>query len=217
MAVKPTTPASSTWMAKPVDAIPNGALSRLRAEAAQCRACPLWRPATQTVFGRGPASARLVLVGEQPGDREDLAGQPFVGPAGQLLRETLAQVGIDTASVYLTNAVKHFKFVPRGKRRLHQRANASEQAACRPWLAGELERIAPAVVVALGAMAAQTLFGNAFRVSTQRGAWQTLPNGRRALATWHPSALLRMRAPDRAQAEHQFAQDLARVADHLMR
>ncbi|KLI97038.1 UdgX family uracil-DNA binding protein, partial [Luteimonas sp. FCS-9] len=195
MSVEPPGPVASSWMAKPVDAIPTGALSRLRAEAAGCRACPLWRPATQTVFGRGRAAARLVLIGEQPGDREDLAGAPFVGPAGQLLRETLAQVGIDAASVYFTNAVKHFKFVPRGKRRLHQRANAAEQAACRPWLAAELARIAPEVVVALGAMAAQTLFGNAFRVTAQRGVWQTLPNARPALATWHPAALLRMRSP----------------------
>src|SRR5690606_14409860 len=116
-----------------------------------------WRPATQIVFGAGPARARILLVGEQPGDREDLEGKPFVGPAGQLLRKALVEAGLDPQSLYLTNTVKHFKFQPRGKRRLHQRANAAEQAACRPWLAAELDRVTPDIVVALGAMAAQTL------------------------------------------------------------
>ena len=156
-------------LAKPVDEIPTRRLATLRREARNCRRCPLWRPATQTVFGVGPAAARMLLVGEQPGNQEDLEGLPFVGPAGILLRELLDEAGIDVATVYLTNTVKHFKFERRGKLRLHKRAPASEQAACRPWLAAELDRLRPEVVVALGAMAAQTLFGSGFRVTVERG------------------------------------------------
>jgi len=147
-------PGNAPRLAKPVDGIPAGPLGRLREEAAGCRRCPLWRAATQTVFGAGPAKARLMLVGEQPGSEEDLQGTPFVGPAGRLLRELLAEAGIDPARIYMTNTVKHFKFEQRGKRRVHSRASAGEQAACRPWLAAELDRLKPAVVVALGAMAA---------------------------------------------------------------
>src|SRR5690606_25920224 len=199
-------------LAKPVDDVPAGSLATLRREAGDCRRCPLWRDATQTVFGAGPAKARLLLVGEQPGNQEDLEGQPFVGPAGALLRELLAQAGIDVATVYLTNTVKHFKFERRGKRRLHKRASASEQAACRPWLAAELARIRPSVVVALGAMAAQTLFGSGFRVTVDRGKWQSLGAGTRGLATWHPSAILRMRSPDRDAARGQLLSDLKKAA-----
>jgi uracil-DNA glycosylase len=198
----------SPWLAKPVDEVPDGSIARLREAARGCRRCPLWRNATQTVFGAGRARARLMLVGEQPGDREDVAGEPFVGPAGRVLREALDAAGARPAEVYMTNTVKHFKFEPRGKARLHKRANAAEQAACRPWLAAEFARVSPAVVVALGAMAAQSLFGNAFRVTAQRGQWQELGNGRAALATWHPSAILRMREPERGAALAQLHDDL---------
>jgi len=204
-------------LAKPVDDAPAGSLATLRREAGDCHRCPLWRDATQTVFGAGPAKARLMLVGEQPGNQEDLEGQPFVGPAGQLLRELLEQAGIDAATTYLTNTVKHFKFERRGKARLHKRASASEQAACRPWLAAELARIRPDIVVALGAMAAQTLFGNNFRVTVDRGEWHPLGGGTRALATWHPSAILRMRSPERDKARTQLLKDLRKAAEGLER
>lgn len=202
-------------LAKPVDEVPAGSLATLRREARGCRRCPLWLEATQTVFGKGPAKAHLLLVGEQPGDREDVEGEPFVGPSGTLLRQLLEQAGIDVATVYLTNTVKHFKFERRGKTRLHKRASASEQAACRPWLAAELERVRPAVVVALGAMAAQTLFGSGFRVTVDRGQWQSLGAGTRGLATWHPSAILRMRSPDRDAARCQLLSDLKKAAKGL--
>lgn len=202
-------------LAKPVDEVPVGSLATLRREARDCRRCPLWRDATQTVFGDGPAKARMLLVGEQPGNQEDLEGLPFVGPAGTLLRDLLEQAGIDVATVYLTNTVKHFKFERRGKARLHKRASASEQAACRPWLAAELERLRPEVVVALGAMAAQTLFGSGFRVTVDRGKWRSLGAGSRGLATWHPSAILRMRSPEREAARSQLLADLKKAAKGL--
>ena len=202
-------------LAKPVDAVPQGSLATLRHEAANCRRCPLWRFATQTVFGAGPANARMMLIGEQPGAQEDLQGQPFVGPAGVLLRDVLAEAGLDASRLYLTNTVKHFKFQPRGKARLHKRANAAEQAACRPWLAAELARVRPQVVVALGAMAAQTLFGNAFGLMRERGQWRRLGTDTQALATWHPSAILRMRPPQRDAARTQLVADLARAATGL--
>ena len=202
-------------LAKPVTDIPAGSLASLRRQAAECRRCDLWHPATQTVFGRGPARARLVIVGEQPGDREDQAGEPFVGPAGQLLRALMEEAGLDPAQTYLTNTVKHFKFQLRGKRRLHQRANAGEQAACRPWLAAELARIRPGIVLALGAMAAQTLFGNGFRLSVERGRWRELDAGARAMASWHPSAILRMREPDRGATQSLLLRDLRSVARAL--
>lgn len=204
-------------LAKPVEETPEGSLLRLRRAAGECRRCPLWRAATQTVFGAGPSGARLMLVGEQPGHQEDLAGVPFVGPAGALLRDVLAQVGIDVDGAYLTNTVKHFKFEMRGKVRLHKRASASEQAACRPWLAAELARVRPALVVALGAMAAQTLFGASFRLTRERGQWRSIGPGTSALATWHPSAILRMRAPEREQALAAFTTDLRKVARALAR
>lgn len=202
-------------LAKPVDEIPAGSLTALRKAAADCRRCPLWRPATQTVFGQGPARAAMMLIGEQPGAQEDLAGAPFVGPAGQLLRELLESADIEPATLYLTNTVKHFKFEPRGKRRLHKRANASEQAACRPWLAAELLRVRPKIVVALGAMAAQTLFGNTFRLTHERGALREIDARTRALATWHPSAILRMRGPERVHAQQELRDDLRTAADAL--
>lgn len=196
-----------------VDA-PEGSLAALRAQARDCRACDLWKPATQTVFGQGPAHARIVVIGEQPGDQEDLAGTPFVGPAGKLFDRALEEAGIDRAELYVTNTVKHFKFEPRGKVRLHKRANAEEQAACRPWLAAEIDRIAPDALVCLGAMAAQAVFGSAFRLMAERGAWRDLPDGRRAFATVHPSYLLRL--PDeeaREQGYADFVRDLKLMGD----
>src|ERR1700734_2544174 len=154
-------------------------LDRLRREAASCRACPLWKNATQTVFGEGPSDAQIMLVGEQPGDREDLAGRPFVGPAGLLLNRALADAGVDRARVYVTNAVKHFKFEPRGKRRLHKRPNASEIRICRRWLFDEIEAIGPRLIVALGATAAQGLTGRAIPVQSNRGAVLDAANGLR--------------------------------------
>ncbi|MGB7137160.1 MAG: UdgX family uracil-DNA binding protein, partial [Acidobacteriaceae bacterium] len=175
-------------------------LASLREAARNCRACPLCEDATQTVFGEGNAAARLILLGEQPGDREDLEGRPFVGPAGLLLDRCLEEAAIDRADVYLTNAVKHFKWEPRGRRRIHKKPSAREIAACRPWLDAELEEIQPEMVVCLGATAAQALLGRAFRVTQERGRilhHEGLPP---LLATVHPSSILR--APDDA-SRHQ--------------
>lgn len=202
-------------LAKPVAEVPTGSLQLLRAEARECRRCDLWKLATQTVFGAGPARARLMIIGEQPGDQEDLAGEPFVGPAGKLLRGLMEEAGLDPAAAWLTNTVKHFKFAPRGKRRLHQRANAAEQAACRPWLAAELLRVRPRIVLALGAMAAQTLFGNGFRLTAARGQWHDLDDRTRALASWHPSAILRMREPERSATRALLLADLRAVHAQL--
>ena len=156
-------------LAKPVAEVPGGSLAALKRKARDCRACPLWKPATQTVFGDGPADADVMLIGEQPGLHEDIEGEPFVGPAGLMLDRALAEAGLDRAALYLTNTVKHFKYRQRGTAKLHKRANAAEQAACRMWLAAELARVRPKIVIALGAMAAQTLFGNAFRLTRERG------------------------------------------------
>lgn len=202
-------------LAKPVAEEFSGSLRTLRSAARTCRRCPLWRFATQTVFGAGAENASMMLIGEQPGAHEDVEGEPFVGPAGRLLREALEDAGIAVASLYLTNTVKHFKFEQRGKARLHKRASASEQAACRPWLAAELARVHPRIVVALGAMAAQTLFGNGFRITSDRGRWHALGPETRALATWHPSAILRMRSPEREQARAQLVADLRKAAAHV--
>lgn len=193
-------------------------LAALREDAGHCRACPLWKPATQTVFGEGPGDARIMLVGEQPGDREDLSGHPFVGPAGRLLDRALAELGLARDQLYITNAVKHFKFLPRGKRRLHQRANAAEQRACRPWLDGELAAVRPHYVVALGAMAAQALFGRAFRLLRERAQWRLLdpgnPDGMHGFATVHPSFLLRLRTDDERKAAYaEFVADLRLLLD----
>ncbi|HEU5288685.1 MAG TPA: UdgX family uracil-DNA binding protein [Candidatus Limnocylindria bacterium] len=159
-----------------------------------CRACDLWRTGTQTVFGDGPRNAGVMLVGEQPGDVEDRRGEPFVGPAGRVLDEALAAAGIDRARVYVTNAVKHFKWRPRGKRRLHEKPNGTEVAACRHWLELELRLVRPDLVVALGATAAQALLGPAFRVTKERGKLRSSPLAERVVATVHPSSILR--APD---------------------
>lgn len=193
-------------------------LHALREAAAQCRGCALYRDATQTVFGEGRRGAPLMLVGEQPGDHEDLEGHPFVGPAGRLLDRAVRDAGIDPAQAYVTNAVKHFKFTRReGKRRIHQKPGRTEVVACRPWLIAEIDSVRPQVVVCLGATAAQSLLGPSFRISTGRGELLSLPglagsNGRpRVLATVHPSAVLRDRSDQRAKAYETFVDDL-RVA-----
>jgi DNA polymerase len=188
-------------------------LERLAAEATGCQACDLWRHATRTVFGQGPADARIFLVGEQPGDQEDRAGQPFVGPAGRILDQALADVGLGRADVYLTNAVKHFKWTAKGKRRIHQRPSAAEVAACHPWLSAELAAVDPAVVVVLGATAGQALFGSRFRVGTARGQVLDL-DGRAAVATIHPSAVLRTKEPaDRDEQYAGLVADLRRAVE----
>ncbi|HET7043705.1 MAG TPA: UdgX family uracil-DNA binding protein [Gaiellaceae bacterium] len=192
-------------------------LSALRTAAASCKGCPLWAPATQTVFGEGSAKARVLLVGEQPGDREDLEGAPFVGPAGRELDRGLESAGIDRKLVYVTNAVKHFKFEPRGKRRIHQKPSWSELAACRPWLDAEIDAVGPEVIVCLGATAAQSLLGRSFRVTRQRGeAIGAGPLADWIVATIHPSAILRQRDDAARRAERAaFADDLRVVAGLL--
>jgi uracil-DNA glycosylase len=171
---------------------PNDKIESLRREAASCQACPLWKDATQTVFGEGLQDAKIMLVGEQPGDREDREGRPFVGPAGLLLDKALREAGMDRKNVYVTNAVKHFKFEPRGKRRLHKRPNAREIKICRRWLFEEIEAISPRLIVALGATAAQGLTGRTIPVQSNRGSLLTVDKGLRVLMTIHPSALLRL-------------------------
>jgi DNA polymerase len=166
-------------------------LEELREAAASCQACDLWREATQTVFGEGAERAKLMLIGEQPGDQEDIQGHPFVGPAGQLLDRALEQAGIDRGRVYVTNAVKHFRWVRRGKRRLHEKPNAQQVRACRPWLEAEVETVKPQLLVLLGATAAQSVMGPDFRVSKQRGQVLPSPLGIPAVATVHPSSILR--------------------------
>jgi uracil-DNA glycosylase len=191
-------------------------LSKLRAAATECRACDLWRTGTQTVFGEGERMAEIVFVGEQPGDKEDLAGRPFVGPAGRVFDEALEAAGIDRSLAYVTNAVKHFKWTGRGKRRIHQKPNWSELAACRPWLDSELEAIKPKVLVALGATAAQALLGRQFRVTKQRGVPVESDLAPHVLATVHPSSILRQETDeDRAEAMADFVADLKVVAKLL--
>ena len=188
-------------------------LAKLRAAAAKCEACPLYKNATQTVFGEGARTAKLVLVGEQPGDQEDLAGHPFVGPAGQLLDRALEEAGIDRKAAYVTNAVKHFKWEPRGKRRLHQKPGARDMAACKPWLLAELHAIEPEVLVLLGGTAAQTIFGAQIRVLRDRGQVLKSDYCERTLITVHPSSLLR--APDEESRERnyrEFVADLKKAA-----
>jgi DNA polymerase len=180
--------------------------------ARSCRACDLWRTGTQTVFGEGPRNADVVFVGEQPGDVEDRTGEPFVGPAGRVLDEALEAAGIDRRRVYVTNAVKHFKWRPRGKRRLHEKPNGAEVAACRHWLELELRLVKPDLVVALGATAAQALLGPAFRVTKERGKVRASPLAERVVATVHPSSILR--APDESREAEMtaFVRDLRTVA-----
>jgi uracil-DNA glycosylase family protein len=190
-------------------------LESLRREAAGCTACPLYQRATQTVFGEGPPDAELVLMGEQPGDKEDREGRPFVGPAGVLLDRALRDADIDRQRVYVTNAVKHFKWRPAGKVRLHKKPNAEEIRACRRWWEAELDSVKPRVLCCLGATAAQAVFGPKFRVTRQRGEFITLPNGIDATATVHPSAILRADDDRRAVEYADFVDDLRTVADHL--
>jgi DNA polymerase len=186
----------------------------IRAEAMHCTRCDLHKHATQAVFGEGPLDTRLVFVGEQPGDQEDLAGTPFVGPAGQLFDRALADAGIARERTYVTNAVKHFKFERRGKRRIHEKPNAGEISACRWWLQQELALIRPPLVVALGATAARSLFGKAVTIGALRGRAQRLEDGGEAWVTVHPSFLLRVR--DDAEAEYaKFVEDLRRVGARL--
>ncbi|SEM09063.1 DNA polymerase [Pseudoxanthomonas sp. GM95] len=191
-------------------------LDAVRAAAAACRRCELWQPATRTVFGEGPDDARVVLMGEQPGDEEDLSGRPFVGPAGKLLDRVLAELGIDRRTLYLTNAVKHFRFEQRGKRRLHRNPTSTQVQACRPWLQQELARIDPQLIVCLGANAARTVLGGDFQLMAQRGQWRVMAEGARALATLHPSWVLRQPEGEARQAALAlFKNDLALLAAAL--
>ena len=191
-------------------------VGKVRAAAADCKACDLYKRGTQTVFGEGPGKATVMLVGEQPGDAEDLAGHPFVGPAGKLLDTALQEAGIDRTQVYVTNVVKHFKWEPRGKRRIHMKPNAGEIRACRPWLETEIALVKPRVLVCLGATAAQALLGKSFKVSQQRGQFVESSLAPLVTATVHPSSILR--APD-DEARHlemrRFVQDLKKIAREI--
>jgi uracil-DNA glycosylase family protein len=190
-------------------------LTALRQAAAECRGCSLYRNATQTVFGEGPASAEVVMVGEQPGDQEDRQGRPFVGPAGKLLDRALSDAGIDRRKVFVTNVVKHFKFQPRGKRRIHKRPSAEEVRACAPWFRAELEAVKPTALVALGATAAQDLFGRSFRVTRERGKRLDSDLASVVMATIHPSAILRAEDEDREHEYGRFVRDLRTLAGEL--
>ena len=185
----------------------------LQKAAKECRACDLWQRGTQTVFGEGGPDAKVIFVGEQPGDKEDLEGKPFVGPAGGLLDKALVEAGIDRTKVYVTNAVKHFKWEPRGKRRIHKKPNSAEIAACRPWLDAEIAVLKPKVVVCLGATAAQALLGRDFRVTQHRGEFVESPLAPFVMATVHPSSILR--APDdetRHEEMRRFVADLKKLS-----
>jgi uracil-DNA glycosylase len=190
-------------------------LPKLRDAAAGCKACPLWKTGTQTVFGEGVAKAEVVLVGEQPGDQEDKQGKPFVGPAGKLLDQALEEAGIDRSLAYVTNVVKHFKWQARGKRRIHQKPNWSEVAACRPWLDAELRVVKPRVLVCLGATAAQALLGRQFRVTTERGQPVESDLAPVVIATVHPSSILRADEGDREAEFAAMVSDLKAVAAEL--
>jgi uracil-DNA glycosylase len=197
---RPATPPDSTSWSTVCDA------------AQHCTACHLYKHATQTVFGEGPKTAPIMLVGEQPGDYEDVAGKPFVGPAGKIMDRALEEAGIDRKQVYVTNAVKHFKWEPRGKRRIHKKPNSREIAACRPWLEAELRIVRPALIVAMGATAAQTIFGPSFRVTRERGKVLSSKFAPKVLATVHPSSLLRQPDEESRHREYKnFVADL-RVA-----
>jgi DNA polymerase len=206
---KPNKPATNLIPSRPT-------LPAVRAAAKDCTACDLYKRGTQTVFGEGARTAEIMFVGEQPGDQEDLMGRPFVGPAGKLLDRTLAEAGIDRRTVYVTNVVKHFKWEPRGKRRIHKKPNAGEIAACRPWLDAEVQLVKPRAIVCLGATAAQALLGRAFRLTAHRGEFIASPLASLVLATVHPSSLLR--APDdetRRRETKRFIDDLRTVARAL--
>jgi uracil-DNA glycosylase family protein len=187
-------------------------LLKLREAAAGCKACPLWKTGTQTVFGEGERTAKVMFVGEQPGNDEDLQGKPFVGPAGKLLDQALEEAGINREEVYVTNMVKHFKWEPKGKRRIHKKPNAREIAACRPWLEAELDVVKPEVLVCLGATAAQGLLGRDFRVSEQRGEFIESEIAPHVMATVHPSSILRAPDEETRRAERKrFVDDLKKL------
>jgi len=190
-------------------------LKSLRQAAARCKACPLWKTGTQTVFGEGVNRARLMLIGEQPGDREDIEGHPFVGPAGRILDQALEQAGIERGDAYITNVVKHFKWTPKGKRRIHQAPKAEEIKACAPWLEAELEVVDPEVLVCLGATAVRAVIGPKYRVMKDHGEFVESKLGRTAVPTLHPSAILRADDADREDAMGMLVGDLRRVRDHL--
>jgi uracil-DNA glycosylase len=214
----PTRTASSTGSA--ADFLPaRRTLPALRRAAAGCRGCDLWKVGTQTVFGEGARAATIMLVGEQPGDQEDLAGHPFVGPSGKLLDSALERAGLDRKDAYVTNAVKHFKWVPAGsgKRRIHKTPAASEIRACHPWLDAEIAALEPRVIVALGATAAKALFGPTFRVTVQRGRAVRTHLAEAGFATVHPSAVLRTPGDLREEAEKAFISDLRKIALYLAR
>lgn len=186
-------------------------LTALREAAAHCQGCDLYKRATQTVFGEGPRGAEFMFVGEQPGDREDRMGRPFVGPAGRLLERALAEAGIPRTRVYITNAVKHFKWIARGKRRLHQRPRVGEIDACKPWLVAEARVVRPRVLVCLGAVAARAVFGRAVTLREYRGRYTGTPLARCTFVTTHPSAILRLDEPERTNAYAAFVRDLQRL------
>src|SRR3954470_1383378 len=187
-------------------------LKLLREDARDCRNCPLWKNATQTVFGAGASHARIMLVGEQPGDEEARRGEPFVGPAGRLLDRALQAAGVDRSTLYVTNAVKHFKWEPRGKRRLHKTPAQQEIDACHQWLEGEIQTLKPRVIVCLGATAAKAVIGKDFKVSTQRGRFVSSPLAEHVFATFHPSALLRLRDEEEKEAAfRQLVKDLSLI------
>jgi DNA polymerase len=193
-------------------------IRELRAAAANCRGCELWKNATQTVFGEGSEHAKMILIGEQPGDQEDLTGIPFSGPAGQLLDRGLVDAGIDREEVYITNAVKHFKWLPRGKRRLHQKPNGREITACRPWLVAEVEAIQPCVLVCLGATAARAVLGKITKISEHRGEFLKSDLCSRVIVTVHPSSILRIEDSDmRKVAMRHFIDDLRTARRGLQR
>jgi len=195
---------------------PHPTLPKLIAASKHCEGCDLYKHATQTVFGAGPAHAPVIMVGEQPGDSEDREGAPFVGPAGRLLDKALVEAGIDRSQVYVTNAVKHFKFEERGKRRIHAKPNAAEIGACRPWLESEIEVVKPELIVCLGATAAQTLLGRNFRITQQRGIFLPFTQSKWIMTTVHPSALLRAPDPERRHEEYElFLRDLSAIPEKV--
>ncbi len=195
-------PAKAEEYARPAATPDTSSLVEMRDASRECTACHLYKRATQTVFGEGPKSAPIMLVGEQPGDYEDVAGKPFVGPAGKIMDQALEEAGIDRKAVYVTNAVKHFKWEPRGKRRIHKKPNSREIAACRPWLEAELRLVKPKLLVCLGATAAQAIFGPSFRVTRERGKVLSSKFAPRVLATVHPSSLLRQ--PDEESRKREY-------------
>jgi DNA polymerase len=203
-------PSAAPWVPETSD------LKKLTEAARHCEGCDLFRNATQTVFGEGGRKARVILVGEQPGNEEDLQGRPFVGPAGRLLNRALEEAGVDRSTLYVTNAVKHFKFEPRGKRRIHKKPSTGEISACRPWLEAEVAALHADLIVCLGATAARSVFGRDVRVTLERGEFMEHPWARAAVVTVHPSALLR--APDEAQRKAEwdlFLQDLRKIQEWL--